>query len=91
MRREPQRGGRKDTPAPLANGHGRYTTVTPERTLFSVGGMPGVFCACSYSHAYRLRLEKLLYLELFRSPSGFFLVLQDPGGSFTSETAARRF
>jgi hypothetical protein len=54
-------------------------------------GPPGVFCKCFYNHAHRLRLEKLLYIGLSRSPNGFFLVLLDPGGSFTSETAARRF
>jgi hypothetical protein len=27
-------------PLPLTNGHGRYTTVTPERTLVSVGEWP---------------------------------------------------
>jgi hypothetical protein len=52
---------------------------------------PGVFYAYFYNHAHRLRLEKLLYLELSRSPNGFFEPLLDPGGGFTSETAARRF
>ena len=33
---------------------------------------PGVFCTYFYNHARRLRLEKLLYLELPRSPNGFF-------------------
>ena len=91
----------------LASGHGRYRyiTVTPERALVlvSVGewplhisppgssGPPGVFYTYFYDHARRLRLEKLLYLELPRSPNGFFKVLLDPGGAFTSETAARRF
>jgi hypothetical protein len=32
---------------------------------------PGVFYTYFYSHAHRLRLEKLLYLELSRSPKGF--------------------
>jgi hypothetical protein len=27
-------------PLPLTNGHGRYMTVTPERTLMSVGELP---------------------------------------------------
>ena len=27
-------------PLPLTNGHGRYITVTPERTLVSVGEWP---------------------------------------------------
>jgi hypothetical protein len=33
---------------------------------------PGAFYTYSYTHAYRLRLEKLLYLELSRSSSGYF-------------------
>jgi hypothetical protein len=52
---------------------------------------PRVFCKYFYNPAHRLRLEKLLYLERPRSSNGFFKVLQDPGGGFTSETAARRF
>ena len=55
---------------------------------------PGVFYTYFYNHAHRLRLEKLLYLELSRSPNGFFIffkVLLDPGGGFDSEIAARRF
>jgi hypothetical protein len=52
---------------------------------------PRVFCTYFYNHARRLRLEKLLYLELSRSPSGFLKALLDPGGGFNSETAARRF
>jgi hypothetical protein len=52
---------------------------------------PGVFYTYFYSHAHRHRLEKLLYLELSRSPNGFLKVIMDPGGGFTSETAARLF
>jgi hypothetical protein len=48
---------------------------------------PGVFYTYFYNHAHRLRLEKILYLELSRSPNGFFKALLDPGGGFTSETA----
>ena len=44
-----------------------------------------------YNHAHRLRLEKLLYLELSRSSNKFLKALLDPGGGFTSETTARRF
>jgi hypothetical protein len=33
---------------------------------------PGVFYTYFYDHAHRLRLEKLLCLELPRSPNGFF-------------------
>jgi hypothetical protein len=36
---------------------------------------------------YTYRLEKLLCLELSRSPNGFFKALVDPGGGFRSETA----
>jgi hypothetical protein len=49
---------------------------------------PLTYC---YNHTHRLRIEKLLYLELSRSPNGFLKVLLDPGGAVTSETAARRF
>ena len=52
---------------------------------------PGVFYTCFYNHAHRLRLEKLLCVELSRSPSGYFKPLLDPGDRFASETAARRF
>ena len=90
---------------PAASGHGRYITVTPEQTPVSVGEWPlqisdldsfrtpGVFYTHFYNHAHRLRLEKLLYVELSRSSSGHFKfkLLLDPGGSFTSEAAARRF
>jgi hypothetical protein len=38
-----------------------------------------------------LRLEKLLYLELSRSPNGFLKALPDLDGGFTSENAVRRF
>ena len=54
-------------------------------------GTPGVFYTYFYNHAHRLRLEKLLYLELSRSSNGFLKPLLDPGGGFTYETAARRF
>jgi hypothetical protein len=50
---------------------------------------PGVFYKYFYNHARRLRLEKLLYLELSRSSNGFFKVLLGPGGGFTSETAVQ--
>jgi hypothetical protein len=39
---------------------------------------------------HRLRLEKLLCLDLSRSPNGCFKPHLDPGGGFASETAARR-
>jgi hypothetical protein len=40
-----------------------------------------------YNHARRLRPEKILYLQLSRSPSGYFNPLLGPGGGFRSETA----
>ena len=35
-------------------------------------GTAGAFYMHFYNHAHRLRLEKLLFLELSRSPNGFF-------------------
>jgi hypothetical protein len=73
---------------PLTNGHGRCIyCISP----FDSSWTPGVFYTYFYNHARRTRLEKLLYLELSRSPNGFLKVLLDPGGGLTSETAARRF
>jgi hypothetical protein len=40
---------------------------------------------------YTYRLEKLLCLELSRSPNGFLKPLLNPDDGFTSETAERRF
>jgi hypothetical protein len=49
-----------------------------------------------YNHVRRLRQEKLLYLELSRSPNGFFYhfwiqvavsLLKPPHGGFKNETA----
>ena len=37
-----------------------------------IGFHPQLFYTYFYNHAHRLRLEKLLYLELPRSPNGFF-------------------
>jgi hypothetical protein len=48
---------------------------------------PRVFYTYFYNHARRLRFEKLLYLEVFRSSNGYFKPLLDPGGGFRSETA----
>jgi hypothetical protein len=50
---------------------------------------PGVFYTYSHNRARRLRLEKLLYIELFRISNGFFKPLLDKGGGFTSETALK--
>ena len=65
-------------------------------TYFYISGVdsfstPQLFYTYFYNHAHRLRLEKLLYLELSRSSNGFFKPLLDPGGGFTSENAERRF
>jgi hypothetical protein len=56
------------------------------------GGPPGFFCTYFYNHAHRLCLENyILHIELPRSSNGYFKPLLDPGGGFTSETAARWF
>jgi hypothetical protein len=49
--------------------------------------VPGALRARFFNHARRLRLEKLLCLELYRtrSPDGRFKPLLDPGGGFASE------
>jgi hypothetical protein len=52
---------------------------------------PQLFNTHFYTHAHRLRLEKLLYLGPSRSSNGFFKPLRDPVGDFASETAERRF
>jgi hypothetical protein len=52
---------------------------------------PGVFYTYFYNYARRLRLEKLLYVELSRSSSRYFKPLLDPGNCFASETPIRRF
>ena len=52
---------------------------------------PQLFYSCFYNHAHRLRLEKLLYLELSRGSNGFLKPLLDPDDGFASETAERRF
>jgi hypothetical protein len=64
-----------------------YTSVT-----YIWFGPPSYFTHIYfYNHARRLRLEKLLYLELPRNSNGFLKPLLDPDGGFTSETAERRF
>ena len=50
---------------------------------------PRAFCTYFYNYARRLRLEKLLWIELSRSSNGYFKPLLDPGGGFTSETAGQ--
>ena len=54
-------------------------------------GTIGVFYTYFYNHAHRLRLEKLSYLELYRSPNGFLKPLMGPCGGFASGTAERQF
>jgi hypothetical protein len=68
------------------------------RILYTTSGLdqvptPGKFHAYFYKHAYRIRLEKLLYIELSRtrSPNGYFKPLLDPGTRSNSDIAARRF
>jgi hypothetical protein len=70
-----------------------YNTYILPVPIFQVGpldssGPPGVFYKYFYNHAHRPRLEKLFYIELSRSSSGYFKPLLDPGGGFNSETAA---
>jgi hypothetical protein len=57
---------------------------------------PQLFRTCFYNQAHRLCLEKLLYLELSRSPNGFLnhfwiqvtvSFLKPPHDDFRSETA----
>jgi hypothetical protein len=52
---------------------------------------PQLFYTYCYNQVRRLRLEKLLYLELSSSSNGFLKPLLDPDDGFTSETAERRF
>jgi hypothetical protein len=68
-----------------------YTQYSTRMSLLHVSGLeykptPQVFHTYFYfyKHACRLRLKKLLYLELSRSPNGFFKLksLLDPGGRF---------
>jgi hypothetical protein len=48
---------------------------------------PQLFYKCFYNQAHRLRIEKLLYLELSRNSNGFLKPLPDPDGGFRSEMA----
>jgi hypothetical protein len=70
----------------------QYNTVARSTNISPVlsRGTPGVFYTYFYNHTRRLRLEKLLYLELSRSPGGYFRPLLDPGGGFRSETAVTK-
>jgi hypothetical protein len=63
-------------PMALASGHGRYITVTPERTLVSVGEWPlHVTCYDRYKFFNRFTYETVTVRN----------------GRFTSETAVRWF
>jgi hypothetical protein len=79
--------------------HGIYSVCTMDFALrlavLYISGLdqvytPQLFYTCFYNHAHRLRLEKLLYIELSISFNGFFKPLLDPGYGFTSETAVAR-
>ena len=50
---------------------------------------PGVFrnYVYNHAHAHRPRLEKLFYLDLFRSSSGNFKPLLNPDGGSRGKTA----
>ena len=68
-----------------------YSTVYSDSTYIqgtrvTTGYMRGVCTGGGYNIS-----TKLLYIELSRSSNGYFKPLLDPGGGFTSETAARRF
>jgi hypothetical protein len=86
----PLKGPKKNPPEPSppkgGQAQGRFTRfLKPQATSHWFG--PVNF----YNHAHRLRLEKLSYIEVSRSPSGYFKPLLDPDGGFNSETAVRRF
>jgi hypothetical protein len=58
-------------------GYGRYVTVSEGKRLRAYNG-------CFYTHAHRLRLEKLIYIELPGSSNGYFKPILNPGGGLTS-------
>jgi hypothetical protein len=62
----PHRGGREDPQCKVP------TLTSNDVSHLHSSSTPGVFYTYFYNHAHRLRLEKLLYLELSRSPNGFF-------------------
>jgi hypothetical protein len=54
-----------------------HTRISARASIIHASGRhssptPGEYYTYFYNHARRLRLEKLLYLELSRSPNGFF-------------------
>jgi hypothetical protein len=57
--------------AVLARGGGHVTLLMYISPPDSRGAI-GAFCICFYNRACRLRLEKLLYIGLSRSPNGVF-------------------
>jgi hypothetical protein len=60
----------------LANGHGRYITATPERTLFSVGGM-----------AITLNRYKCVVVSILKRLRNGRCTSEPPCGGFGSKTA----
>jgi hypothetical protein len=71
---------------------GSHSHISPPNSSWT----PGVFDTYFYNRACRLRLEKLLYLELPRSPNGFLncfwvqvaiSLLKPLHGGFRSKTA----
>ena len=72
-------GNRSNTrikPLPLTNGHGRHTTVAPERTLFSVGEWP--------LHTTVINLKQFHFRNGYVTAVS---LLTPPCGGFRSETA----
>jgi hypothetical protein len=76
--------GRADTSCGEAEATGVVTQWKHQWIKFKLD--PRGILVCFYDHACRPRLEKLLCLELPRSPGGFFYTILDPGGSFRSKT-----
>jgi hypothetical protein len=67
---------------------------TPDISGQDLVSAPQLFYTYSiyfYNHARRLRLEKILYLELSRSSNGFEKTLLGPYGGFRSETRNGRY
>jgi hypothetical protein len=62
-------------------GAGRRATGTQHQWL-RIDFDSQLFYTYFHNHVRLLRLEKLLYIELSRSPNGFFKPLLDPYGRF---------
>jgi hypothetical protein len=76
---------------PFPNGHKCPFGCSGYVSDLDLVSTPRLFYTHFYNQAHRLRLEKLLYLELSRSSNRIFKPILDPGDRFISETAARRF